>query len=101
MESRGLAAHHGNAPHHRLSAEAVRPALILILKRLDRMSNKIHKMPNGGDSGKSPNQLQVLQALVTSSLSVFKVVDQSRVEGMAQKCSAVGYMCRANQDMNA
>nr|XP_055069095.1 protein unc-80 homolog isoform X5 [Misgurnus anguillicaudatus] len=27
------------------SAEAVRPALILILKRLDRMFNKIHKMP--------------------------------------------------------
>ncbi|KAM6945754.1 LOW QUALITY PROTEIN: protein unc-80 homolog [Aplochiton taeniatus] len=27
------------------SAEAVRPALVLILKRLDRMFNKIHKMP--------------------------------------------------------
>uniref|UniRef100_UPI00398F58D0 protein unc-80 homolog isoform X8 n=1 Tax=Pristiophorus japonicus TaxID=55135 RepID=UPI00398F58D0 len=27
------------------TAEAVRPALILILKRLDRMFNKIHKMP--------------------------------------------------------
>ncbi|XP_070298203.1 protein unc-80 homolog [Salvelinus sp. IW2-2015] len=27
------------------SSEAVRPALILILKRLDRMFNKIHKMP--------------------------------------------------------
>ncbi|TRZ04189.1 hypothetical protein DNTS_011989 [Danionella cerebrum] len=27
------------------SAEAIRPALILILKRLDRMFNKIHKMP--------------------------------------------------------
>ncbi|XP_066431737.1 protein unc-80 homolog isoform X2 [Eleutherodactylus coqui] len=46
MESRGLKRYIMEMlPITDWSAEAVRPALILILKRLDRMFNKIHKMP--------------------------------------------------------
>ncbi|GAB1285050.1 Protein unc-80 homolog [Apodemus speciosus] len=46
MESRGLRRYIMEMlPITDWSAEAVRPALILILKRLDRMFNKIHKMP--------------------------------------------------------
>lgn len=46
MESRGLRRYvTGMLPITDWSSEAVRPALILILKRLDRMFNKIHKMP--------------------------------------------------------
>ncbi|XP_065096078.1 protein unc-80 homolog isoform X3 [Paramisgurnus dabryanus] len=46
MESRGLRRYITEMlPITDWSAEAVRPALILILKRLDRMFNKIHKMP--------------------------------------------------------
>ena len=46
MESRGLRRYVMEMlPITDWSAEAVRPALILILKRLDRMFNKIHKMP--------------------------------------------------------
>lgn len=46
MESRGLRRYIMEMlPITDWSSEAVRPALILILKRLDRMFNKIHKMP--------------------------------------------------------
>nr|XP_008112326.1 PREDICTED: protein unc-80 homolog [Anolis carolinensis] len=46
MESRGLRRYIMEMlPITDWTAEAVRPALILILKRLDRMFNKIHKMP--------------------------------------------------------
>ncbi|XP_073489623.1 protein unc-80 homolog isoform X7 [Aquarana catesbeiana] len=46
MESRGLKRYIMEMlPITDWTAEAVRPALILILKRLDRMFNKIHKMP--------------------------------------------------------
>uniref|UniRef100_A0A9J8DMK2 Unc-80 homolog (C. elegans) n=1 Tax=Cyprinus carpio carpio TaxID=630221 RepID=A0A9J8DMK2_CYPCA len=46
MESRGLRRYITEMlPITDWSAEAIRPALILILKRLDRMFNKIHKMP--------------------------------------------------------
>uniref|UniRef100_A0A3Q3N760 Unc-80 homolog, NALCN channel complex subunit n=1 Tax=Mastacembelus armatus TaxID=205130 RepID=A0A3Q3N760_9TELE len=46
MESRGLRRYITEMlPITDWSSEAVRPALILILKRLDRMFNKIHKMP--------------------------------------------------------
>ncbi|XP_029696088.1 protein unc-80 homolog isoform X17 [Takifugu rubripes] len=46
MESRGLRRYVMEMlPITDWSSEAVRPALILILKRLDRMFNKIHKMP--------------------------------------------------------
>ncbi|XP_063789188.1 protein unc-80 homolog isoform X21 [Pseudophryne corroboree] len=46
MESKGLKRYIMEMlPITDWSAEAVRPALILILKRLDRMFNKIHKMP--------------------------------------------------------
>uniref|UniRef100_A0AAY5KIG3 Unc-80 homolog (C. elegans) n=1 Tax=Esox lucius TaxID=8010 RepID=A0AAY5KIG3_ESOLU len=46
MESRGLRRYITEMlPITDWSAETVRPALILILKRLDRMFNKIHKMP--------------------------------------------------------
>lgn len=46
MESRGLRRYIMEMlPITDWAAEAVRPALILILKRLDRMFNKIHKMP--------------------------------------------------------
>ncbi|XP_046704530.1 protein unc-80 homolog isoform X4 [Silurus meridionalis] len=46
MESRGLRRYVTEMlPITDWSSEAVRPALILILKRLDRMFNKIHKMP--------------------------------------------------------
>lgn len=46
MESRGLRRYIMEMlPITDWSTEAVRPALILILKRLDRMFNKIHKMP--------------------------------------------------------
>lgn len=46
MESRGLKRYIMEMlPITDWSSEAVRPALILILKRLDRMFNKIHKMP--------------------------------------------------------
>ncbi|XP_059906860.1 protein unc-80 homolog isoform X1 [Gadus macrocephalus] len=46
MESRGLRRYVTEMlPITDWSAEAVRPALVLILKRLDRMFNKIHKMP--------------------------------------------------------
>ncbi|XP_075808078.1 protein unc-80 homolog isoform X5 [Microtus pennsylvanicus] len=46
MESRGLRRYIMEMlPITDWSAEPVRPALILILKRLDRMFNKIHKMP--------------------------------------------------------
>ncbi|KAK7808763.1 hypothetical protein U0070_002327, partial [Myodes glareolus] len=46
MESRGLRRYIVEMlPITDWSAEPVRPALILILKRLDRMFNKIHKMP--------------------------------------------------------
>lgn len=46
MESRGLRRYVTEMlPITDWSAEAIRPALILILKRLDRMFNKIHKMP--------------------------------------------------------
>lgn len=46
MESRGLRRYINEMlPITDWSSEAVRPALILILKRLDRMFNKIHKMP--------------------------------------------------------
>ena len=46
MESRGLRRYVTEMlPITDWTAEAVRPALILILKRLDRMFNKIHKMP--------------------------------------------------------
>ncbi|KFQ86571.1 Protein unc-80, partial [Phoenicopterus ruber ruber] len=46
MESRGLRRYVMEMlPITDWTAEAVRPALILILKRLDRMFNKIHKMP--------------------------------------------------------
>ena len=99
MESRGLRRYIMEMlPITDWSAEAVRPALILILKRLDRMFNKIHKMPTLRWGGLLIHCRYCKPQI--SSLSVFKVVDQSRVEGMAQKCS-IGYMCRANQDMNA
>eukprot|EP00079_Xenopus_tropicalis_P039181 XP_017952952.1 PREDICTED: protein unc-80 homolog isoform X11 [Xenopus tropicalis] len=46
MESRGLKRYIMEMlPITDWTSEAVRPALILILKRLDRMFNKIHKMP--------------------------------------------------------
>lgn len=46
MESRGLRRYIMEMlPITDWTAEAVRPALILILKRLDRMFNKIHRMP--------------------------------------------------------
>uniref|UniRef100_A0A8D3E268 Unc-80 homolog (C. elegans) n=1 Tax=Scophthalmus maximus TaxID=52904 RepID=A0A8D3E268_SCOMX len=46
MESRGLRRYIMEMlPITDWASEAVRPALILILKRLDRMFNKIHKMP--------------------------------------------------------
>ncbi|XP_078453386.1 protein unc-80 homolog [Lampetra planeri] len=46
MESRGLRRYMTEMlPITDWSSEAVRPALILIIKRLDRMFNKIHKMP--------------------------------------------------------
>ncbi|XP_041120448.1 protein unc-80 homolog isoform X3 [Polyodon spathula] len=46
MESRGLRRYIMEMlPITDWTTEAVRPALILILKRLDRMFNKIHKMP--------------------------------------------------------
>ena len=46
MESRGLRRYVTEMlPITDWTAESVRPALILILKRLDRMFNKIHKMP--------------------------------------------------------
>ncbi|XP_063286012.1 protein unc-80 homolog isoform X7 [Pelobates fuscus] len=46
MESKGLKRYIMEMlPITDWTAEAVRPALILILKRLDRMFNKIHKMP--------------------------------------------------------
>uniref|UniRef100_A0A8D0H2X6 Unc-80 homolog, NALCN channel complex subunit n=1 Tax=Sphenodon punctatus TaxID=8508 RepID=A0A8D0H2X6_SPHPU len=46
MESRGLRRYIMEMlPITDWTAETVRPALILILKRLDRMFNKIHKMP--------------------------------------------------------
>ncbi|KAJ8256018.1 hypothetical protein COCON_G00198820 [Conger conger] len=46
MESRGLKRYITEMlPITDWATEAVRPALILILKRLDRMFNKIHKMP--------------------------------------------------------
>jgi len=46
MESRGLRRYITEMlPITDWSTEAIRPALILILKRLDRMFNKIHKMP--------------------------------------------------------
>ncbi|KAL8183713.1 UNVERIFIED_CONTAM: Protein unc-80 [Gekko kuhli] len=52
MESRGLRRYIMEMlPITDWTAEAVRPALILILKRLDRMFNKIHKMPTLSNRG--------------------------------------------------
>ncbi|KAG5214016.1 hypothetical protein JEQ12_009802 [Ovis aries] len=95
MESRGLRRYIMEMlPITDWSAEAVRPALILILKRLDRMFNKIHKMPTLSPWLEQP-EVQLLLQTVINVLLPPRIISTSRsknfmLESSPAHCSTPG-----------